>query len=126
MTKHHDTLRVILFGTGAAARNTLYLFSRRVQVLAVADNDPRKHGTTFMRYPVIAAADIPSRPYDCIVIASMYAQEIQQQLLALGVDESRIEFPPVALDRKSGFPWGIALAWTAILAIVGALLRSMF
>jgi hypothetical protein len=117
---HSVTFRVILFGAGAAGRQALRLFSPRVEVLAVADNDPRKHGTTFMGYPVIAASDILSRSYDCIVVASVYAHEIEKQLLVLGVNGADIEFPPPTATGVSHAPWKAVQLWTAGLGLAAS------
>jgi len=120
-----ETFKVILFGAGAAGQNALRRFASRVEVLAVADNDPRKHGTTFMGYPVIAAADILSKPYDCIVVASVYAQEIEQQLLDLGVSEADIEFPPHRAST-SRVPWRTVLVWSTVVALAWSAMYVLF
>jgi hypothetical protein len=120
MAMARETLKVIIFGAGEAARHAVGCFSNRVEVLAVADNDPTKHGTLFMGYPVIAPAQIRGMPYHCIVVASMHAKQIAAQLLAIGVADDDIEFPPSNEHFTFESRGLIALAWLGIGGAIGA------
>jgi len=60
-----------------------------VEVLAFADNDIRKHGTVLDGIAVIAPTEIFNYAPERVVIASMYEEEIRQQL------EKELGLPPL-------------------------------
>jgi lipopolysaccharide cholinephosphotransferase len=86
-------MRVILFGASKAGEN--YLNNHPdVDVVAFADNDSAKHGTTFFGYPIIAPTDIATYHVDSIVITSQWVDQIFNQLSQqMDIDESKIVVP---------------------------------
>lgn len=115
-----DRLKVIVFGAGEAARRAFARLSDRVDVLAVADNDPAKQGASFMGVEVIAPARIRDMPYHCIVVASVHAREITAQLLDLGVSADDIELPPSDQRLVYETRWIAVLWWMAVGGALGA------
>ena len=82
-------MKYVLFGTGDYYKRFKHWFDGR-KVIAVLDNDPKKQGTIFDGYPVMAPTDINSIEYDAIVILSFYITEMKKQLIELGVAPERI------------------------------------
>ena len=82
-------MKYVLFGTGDYYKRFKHWFNGR-NVIAVLDNDPKKQGTIFDGYPVMAPTDINSIEYDAIVILSFYITEMKKQLIELGVAPERI------------------------------------
>lgn len=82
-------MKYVLFGTGDYYNRFKHWFDGR-DVVAVLDNDPKKQGTIFDGYPVMAPTDINSIEYDAIVILSFYITEMKKQLKELGVSPEHI------------------------------------
>lgn len=81
----------VMFGTGAGARRAHACVRHRYDVKAFADNDSRKHGTRFLRRPVISPHDLHRFPSETVLIASMHADQIARQLvLDLRIDPTRV------------------------------------
>ena len=68
-----------------------------VEVVAFADNDPRKAGTLFFELPVRSGPQLArSTDWDLIWLASQWHAEIRKGLVELGVTEERmlaVDFP---------------------------------
>jgi SAM-dependent methyltransferase len=80
--------RVVVFGAGAAGQSALHLLRRIAPgcVVAVADNDPAKHGRVFEGLPVVSLDSLPREDYDVVIIASLPGrQAIAAQLDAKGL-----------------------------------------
>lgn len=90
--------KVLIFGTGSAGlRAWENIFGKyECDVIAFADNDSRKHGKELLEVPVVGAEQISKLAPDAVLIASMYSLEIEQQLLRLGHDQSKIVALPIA------------------------------
>lgn len=73
--------KVIIFGTGVGGSSFFRQQRRRFKVLAFADNNPQKQGSTFLGRKVCSAAQISDLDYDRIIIASDYYVEIYRQLV---------------------------------------------
>ncbi len=82
-------MKYLLFGTGEYYVRYNKWFPRE-DVLALVDNSPLKIGTQINGVDVLSPEEAINLPYDRIVILSYYFLEMRQQLLELGVDESRI------------------------------------
>ena len=82
-------MKYILFGTGDYYRRFRHWFADR-EVLAILDNDEKKHGTVIDGYPVISPDEITNYSYDVVVILSFYVTAMKDQLLSLGVDADRV------------------------------------
>lgn len=83
--------KVIVFGTGSRAKSAWEHLTARFEVVAFADNDPKKQGSTWMGRQVIRPDDIPNQQFDRVVVASIYTREILAQLNELGVARWRIQ-----------------------------------
>lgn len=115
-------VRVILFGAGLIGRQVLPKLARHVEVLAFADNDTRKHGTRVSGVPVIAPDLIRKQPFDLLLISSTSINDINEQVLALGIAKDSIVVLGDAQAAASGeFPWDAVLFLVACAALVGIL-----
>lgn len=98
-----DTVRVGIFGTGAAAMKVWEALADIDSADAAwfADNNPAQQGRTLLWLDVIAPACIRRRPCDAIVIGSMARDPIRRQLIDLGVAPAHILTPDVTgpVDR---------------------------
>ena len=83
--------KVVIFGAGAGGQQAFGIVKRANDVVAFADNDSRKHGTSVLGMPVIGVPHLSGMTYDRVIIASVHAAEIKRQLHAAGVAPERIE-----------------------------------
>lgn len=82
-------MQVVIFGTGYQGMS--YYLDTNDEVVAFADNSKEKQGKYVFDIPVISAEGLLRIRYDKICIASeYYYKEIKQQLLSLGIEESKI------------------------------------
>jgi hypothetical protein len=120
---------VILFGAGQAGRLARQSLSPHARVLCFVDNDIRKHGTSVDGLDIRPAAAITDHPSACIVVASLYADEIVGQLLAAGVGWDRIrivaEAEPLRRARDP-FPFGCAAIMICVSMVVAAGVVALF
>lgn len=91
-------LDIAIFGTGSTAERAFQAAAARtdVNIICFADNDERKHGTTCHGRPVIGAAELLNTRWDVILIASMYATQIREQLTAMGIEGDKLVSPEAA------------------------------
>ena len=82
-------MRVLLFGTGEYYQGYKYFFSR-VEIVALLDNDWRKQGAVLDGIMIRKPEEAIHEAYDGIYLLSVYASEMRQQLLALGVPPKKI------------------------------------
>lgn len=105
--------RVLLFGASGACKSFLQYISdeninENYNFIAVADNNPSKHGSFIQSIPIINPAIIPTLNFERIMITSIYALQIKEQLIkTLGVDESIISQAPKKsiLNTKTSRPF---------------------
>ena len=89
--------RIILFGASKGGERFLRRCGADYEVLAFADNDPKKHGQTLSGLPILPPARMKDLSFDHIVIASMFGHEIKDQLARdLAIPSDRIRFAPKA------------------------------
>lgn len=84
--------KLLLFGAGKGGTN----FIRQnpgLEILAVADNDKKKHGSDLCGYPIISPDRIATLGCDVIVITSVWSNDIQAQLNELGITGIPITIP---------------------------------
>ena len=81
-------MNIIIFGTGKIYKEQA--FNVRDSVIALVDNDKRKIGTTMDGIRVIAPNDIHNWNYDIIVVMARDKQDIEKQLVRLGVGKDKI------------------------------------
>lgn len=84
------TKRIVVFGTGSAAKDFLTLPLDDTQVIGLVDNDPAKHGARIEGHAVSAAEAIAWSEVDYVVIAARAVDAIRAQLVALDVSEDRV------------------------------------
>jgi glycosyltransferase family protein len=83
--------KVIIFGTGESAEKALTAINlNNTAIEAFSDNSFKKQGTYFCNKLVIAPDNISTRNYDYIIIAIIKYHEVIQQLVSLGIDNSKL------------------------------------
>jgi len=95
--------RIVLFGASSAGEffienNTSH------EILAIADNDTSKHGTTFLKLNVISPAEILDLDFDYVYITSQWADQISHQLHELGISKEKVVLPK-KIDIKADNPF---------------------
>ena len=84
--------RTVIYGAGAAGRSALASLSldQTRSVIAFADGDARKQGTSIEGVRVIAIEGLPKDWFDEVVIASHAWREITTSLAHLGIEREQI------------------------------------
>lgn len=83
--------RIVIFGTGKFYQNRKkILFENNIHVSAFLDNDTNKHGTILDGVPVYSPNKIKEICYDRILLMGLASDEMQSQLLNLGVQPEKI------------------------------------
>jgi len=82
--------RILVFGTGKAARRALPRLRRKYDVLGFVDNNKLKQGRMFLGLPVLAPLAEEFLAVDLVIVASMHVEDIYHQLVALGVPVDKI------------------------------------
>lgn len=113
--------RVIVFGAGNAGRSTYEYYSGLYEVIAFADNDPKKIGSRCCGRPVVGVSDFCSMEYDYIIIGSSFSGEITRQLVSLGIPSGKIGW--VREDILCGNYRGVGIVrrvakWTMVVVLV--------
>lgn len=88
--------KIIVFGASEGGKSFIKC-QEEYDILAIADNDPKKHGTILEAYQVISPQSISTFDYDFVVIASMFVHQIQNQL----TDELNVHPDKIKLAFKS-------------------------
>jgi phosphorylcholine metabolism protein LicD len=83
---------IIIFGTGKFAEEAFHFYNLqdKINILNFSDNDKAKQNTFFNNIKVIKPTDILNIPFDEILIASSFDDEINTQLLNMGIDKKKI------------------------------------
>jgi hypothetical protein len=84
--------RTVIYGAGSAGRSALKRLAHdaRRSVIAFADGDARKQGTTIDGLRVVSLEGLPREWFDEVIVASQAWREISGSLAALGVPKDRI------------------------------------
>lgn len=94
-------MRVILFGLGNYYGRFRKYFDDE-DIVVLCDNNKEQHGKIIDGKLVIAPEEICKYEYDTIYILSSYVQEIQAQLLDLGINKDKIEvFFNISIGRNN-------------------------
>ena len=83
----------MIFGAGRAyrnLRNRVRFDLEKVEITALIDNDKSKQGKAVDDLKVYALADALKLDYDYIIVLGRYAGEMEEQLIAEGVDRQKI------------------------------------
>lgn len=102
----------MIFGAGAGGRRAAAYLSRARDVRYFVDSDAKKQGTRLMGVEIRAPQAILATPDVSVIVASIHADAIFEQLLTLGVPAHRIEIinPDSLVEGgRDPFPTGIAL-----------------
>lgn len=98
-------MKVFLFGSGINAKTIMSLLKSDVKIQGFIDNDSEKWGAIFQGYTIYSVEILPKIEYDYIVISVQRGyEEIKEQLLRLGVLDSRIVIP-FSFDRSRYSSW---------------------
>lgn len=116
-------MKIILFGAGNAGE--LYMKNTENelnQIAAISDNDEKKWGKNFNGYPIISPSNLKQTEFDQIVITSIWADAIYQQLTEqIGIPADKIKIAPKSLIKEHQKPFldskTIALARELLVAI---------
>ena len=73
--------KILVFGTGGAAEKLIANSGEIYDIVAFADNDPKKQGTLFHDRPVVPPARIREFDIEHVIIASMWYHDIKGQLV---------------------------------------------
>jgi predicted SAM-dependent methyltransferase/glycosyltransferase involved in cell wall biosynthesis len=86
---------VVVFGTGSNGERAWRAASTRedINVVCFADNDPGKRGAKLHDRAILGPDQLANEQYDFIVLASMYAADIERQLHGLGFPSTSIVAP---------------------------------
>ena len=86
---------VVVFGTGSNGERAWRAAATRadINVVCFADNDARKHGSRLHDRPIVAPDGLGGERFDFIVLASMYAADIERQLHGLGFPADAVVAP---------------------------------
>ena len=80
----------VVFGAGGDAVRLIY-YENQLKIEFFIDNDPEKTGGQFYGFDVVRPEAIVGTEPDMVLLSSRrYASEMREQLLRLGIDESRI------------------------------------
>lgn len=81
-------MNIIIFGTGKIYKEQA--FNVRDSVIALVDNSKSKIGTIIDGHRVISPNDLYKCDYDIIVVMARDKQDIENQLVELGIERNRI------------------------------------
>jgi hypothetical protein len=119
---------IVIFGAGAGGRRAATHCARARAVQYLVDSDPEKQGTRVLDWDVRPPAAILATPDVSVIVASIHADQIFEQLLALGVPAQRIEIvnPDTFADAgRDPFPTGLAVVVAGFLGGVAGFLWWM-
>ncbi len=85
-------INLVLFGTGTCAERAWAAISGLpgLRPIAVADNNAKKHGTSWHGLVVVPPSELRNHEWDFVVIASQWHAEIGAQLIAAGIEPERL------------------------------------
>lgn len=83
--------KVIFFGTGGMFKKFVPDILKYVVVVAISDNNPEQ-GDEYVKKMYIKPDSIKDLMFDYVVICCSVFDEVQQQLLAYGIDSLKIIF----------------------------------
>lgn len=87
-------MKIVAFGASTAFLRFAPLVRKEVQIVAVVDNDEKKHGINVGSHRILSPAVVANIHYDNVVLFSTYAEQITKQLLEMGIPSDKIITPP--------------------------------
>jgi len=124
-------LRTVVFAAGSGGERTLANLGGAFHVVAVCDNNPQRHGSTFCGLPVISSAQLKQDidNIDCIVVASTYFHEIKASLieeLAIPAEKiSRASYRCITRPFPSGVTASLCSAVVSATVMAAAIVLSI-
>lgn len=83
-------MKIIVFGVGEYYQNRKSKLKDNLEIIAYLDNNYNLWGETIDGIKIYAPSDIHEFSYDAIVLMSLKAYEMRQQLLEMAVEEEKI------------------------------------
>lgn len=83
-------MRIILFGAGSGLADLLSVLPNHVEVVALCDNDPNKHGKIASGHRVHSPDVLEASTYDFVVITTRNGDVIRRQLVGRGVPREKV------------------------------------
>lgn len=83
-------MRIVIFGAGEVYRKYKPCLNKEISVVAFLDNNREKWGTYLDGVQIHNPVDILNLEYDKIVLLSVRAHEMKEQLFSLGVEKEKI------------------------------------
>lgn len=83
-------MRIVLFGAGSGLIDFLSIVPKDVEVVALSDNDAKKHGKEIQGYRVYDPHAIGELDFDYLIVTSRAGEAIRTQLANLGIARERI------------------------------------
>ena len=87
---------IVIFGTGAAGRAIYRAIATNNNIVAFIDNNRQKQGSKYMDIPIYSVDEILGLEFDFVYIGGIWADEMEAQLLNLGLKSDKI----MVLDEK--------------------------
>lgn len=94
--------RLIIWGIGSTARQVINKLKPDVEVVAIVDSYKKEE--VFFDKKVILPQELKTLSFDYILIASVYAQQIREQLLDLCIEKQKVLY---LSDLKNGIANGL-------------------
>lgn len=82
--------KILVFGAGGYYELTKEALQRQYAIVALVDNDQKKIGCTLDGKSIISPEEIHQYNYDYIFVTSMFYDEIEKQLIKLGIQQEKI------------------------------------
>lgn len=82
-------MRLLLFGAGNMYQE-MKRELRPFHILAIIDNDEKKHGEILDGHPIISPKSVNKYLFDYIVLTNSYISDTKRQLMEMGIDEKKI------------------------------------
>ena len=84
-------MNIIVFGVGDYFNSRKQTLENRVNIVGYIDNNPNVYGKHIAGIPIVKPEEILTSRYDFIVIMSVFAFEMRQQLIEPGVPKIKIK-----------------------------------
>ncbi|MBX0359451.1 nucleoside-diphosphate sugar epimerase/dehydratase [Halobacillus sp. Nhm2S1] len=82
---------IVLFGTGSSSDKVNHLINTETnRVVAYLDNDSKKQGVFKNGVPIYHPSKLVVMKYDFVIICSIYYEDIEKQLLGMGINSQKI------------------------------------
>lgn len=83
-------MKILIFGTGKYYQNRKQYITSRADIIAFIDNNHNLHSRYIDGFPIISPNDISKFTFDIIVLMSVHANKMKEQLLSLGIKKEKI------------------------------------